>query len=109
MKLHEKIRKICKNFSWKKNGILTTSFGVLTIAQTILLITQTTNHSNASIIANATENERNISDNELTVENLIIDENADNNHEHEHSLACSCTLDKQNLNIKNNKQTPNSK
>ena len=66
-------------------------------------------NSNASIIANATKTERNISDNELTVENLIIDENADNNHEHEHSLACSCTLDKQNLNIKNNKQTPNSK
>ena len=66
-------------------------------------------NSNASIIPNATENERNISDNELTVENLIIDENADNNHEHEHSLACSCTLDKQNLNIKNNKQIPNSK
>ena len=65
--------------------------------------------SNASIIANATETEQNISDNELTEENLIIDENTENNHEHKHSLTCSCTLDIQNSNSKNNEQTPNNK
>ena len=70
---------------------------------------QDESNSNASIITNATETEQNISDNELTGENLIIDENTDNNHEHEHSLACSCSLDIQNSNSKNNEQTPNNK
>ena len=64
-------------------------------------------NSRASIIANATETKQYISDNELTGENLIIDENSDHNHEHEHSLACSSTLNIQNSNSKNNEQTPN--
>ena len=64
-------------------------------------------NSNGSISGNATETEQNISDNELTGENLIIDENTDNNHEHKYSLMCSCTLDIQNSNSKNNEQTPN--
>ena len=78
------IRKICKNFYDESN-------------------------SNASIIPNATETEQNISDDALSGENIIIDENTDNNHEHEHSLACSCTLDIRNSNSKNNEQTPNNK
>ena len=60
------------------------------------------NSDNESISGNATETEQNLTDNELTGENLIIDENTDNNHTHEHSLMCSCTS-------KNNEQTPNNK
>ena len=46
------------------------------------VITQTTNQS-----GNATETEQNLTDNELTGENLIIDENTDNNHIHEPEAA----------------------
>ena len=50
------------------------------------------NSDNESISSgNATETEQNLTDNELTGENLIIDENTDNNHIHEHSLIFSCT------------------
>ena len=60
------------------------------------------NSDNESISGNARETEQNLIDNELTAENLIIDENTDNNHIHKHSLMCSCTS-------KNNQQTPNKK
>ena len=45
------------------------------------------NSDNESISGNATETEQNLTDNELTGENLIIDENTDNNHIHEYSLV----------------------
>ena len=40
------------------------------------------NSDNKSISGNATETEQNLTTNELTGENLIIDENCDNNHIH---------------------------
>ena len=85
----------------KKNGILTMLFGDYSSDNEL--------NSNASISGNATETVHNISDNEVTGENLIIDEDADNDHKHEHSLMCSCSLDIQNSNSKNNEQTPNNK
>ena len=45
------------------------------------------NSNNESISGNATETEQNLTDNELTGENLIIDENTDNNHIHEPEAA----------------------
>ena len=47
----------------------------------------TYNSDNESISGNATETEQNLTDNELTGENLIIDENTDNNHIHEPEAA----------------------
>ena len=104
-----KICKIFKSFSWKKwdsNDALWSSDYSTDDSN---YNTDDESNSNASIIANATETEQNISDNELTEENLIIDKNTENNHEHEHSLTCSCTLDIQNSNSKNYEQTPNNK
>ena len=60
------------------------------------------NSNKESISGNATETEQNLTDDELTGENLIIDENTDNNHIHEHSLMGSCTS-------KNYEQTLNNK
>ena len=60
------------------------------------------NSDNETISGNATETEQNLTDNEVTGENLIIDENTDNNYIHERSLMCSCTS-------KNNEQTPKNK
>ena len=57
---------------------------------------------NESISGNTTETEQNLTDNELTGENLIIEENTDNNYIHKHSLMCSCIS-------KNHGQTPNNK
>ena len=45
------------------------------------------NSDNESISGNATETEQNLTDNELTGENLIIDENTDNNRIHEPEAA----------------------
>ena len=45
------------------------------------------NSDNESISGNATETEQNLTDNELTGENLIIDENTDNNHIQEPEAA----------------------
>ena len=45
------------------------------------------NSDNESISGNATEIEQNLTDNELTGENLIIDENTANNHIHEPDAA----------------------
>ena len=60
------------------------------------------NSDNESISGNATETDENLTENEITGENLIIDKNTDNNHIHEHSLMYSCTS-------KNNEQSPNNK
>ena len=72
----------------------------LIIAQAMnqTVITQITNQ----LSGNATETEENLTENEITGENLIIDENTDKNHIHEHSLMCSCTS-------KNNELSPNNK
>ena len=45
------------------------------------------NSDNESISGNATETEQNLTDNELTGENLIIDKNTDSNHIHEPEAA----------------------
>ena len=98
---------MCKSFSWKKwdSDEVHWSSGYNTDDSDYN--SDGESNSNVSIIANATETEQNISDNELTGENLTIDENTENNHEHKHSLTCSCILNIQNSNSKNNEQTPN--
>ena len=50
------------------------------------------NSDNESISGNATETEQNLTTNELTGENLIIDENIDNNHIHQPEATTSGVL-----------------